>query len=81
MKITVLGFATVRQALGTSQLALQLPDDALAGRVLTALSEQYPVLRPLAAYVRIAVNNAYVPAETPLHEGDEVALIPPVAGG
>lgn len=81
MKITILCFAGVREALGTRQLTVQLPNNALAGSVLRTLSEQYPALRPLAAYVRIAVNNAYASAETPLHEGDEVALIPPVAGG
>jgi len=29
----------------------------------------------------VAVNHSYVPPETLLHEGDEVALIPPVSGG
>lgn len=81
MKITIRCFAGVREVLGTPHLALQLPDNALAGSVLSTLSEQYPALRPLAAYVRIAVNNTYASAEAPLHEGDEVALIPPVAGG
>jgi len=28
-----------------------------------------------------AVNHGYVPADTTLHEGDEVVFIPPVGGG
>jgi molybdopterin converting factor subunit 1 len=31
--------------------------------------------------VRAAVNDAFVAADTPLHEGDRVVFIPPVAGG
>lgn len=31
--------------------------------------------------VRAAVNDQYVPATHPLHGGDEVLFIPPVAGG
>jgi molybdopterin synthase sulfur carrier subunit len=29
----------------------------------------------------ISVNLEFVPPETPLHEGDEIAFIPPVSGG
>ena len=31
--------------------------------------------------VRAAVNDAFVPANAALHEGDRVVFIPPVAGG
>lgn len=31
--------------------------------------------------VRVAVNGTYVPMDSPLAAGDEVVLIPPVAGG
>jgi molybdopterin converting factor small subunit len=31
--------------------------------------------------IAFAVNRQYVPAQTELHEGDELALIPPVSGG
>ena len=31
--------------------------------------------------VRAAVNDAFVPADATLHEGDRVVFIPPVAGG
>ncbi|NQU40352.1 MAG: MoaD/ThiS family protein [Lentisphaerae bacterium] len=33
------------------------------------------------AEVRLAVNDAFVDWSTPLHEGDSVVFIPPVAGG
>lgn len=31
--------------------------------------------------VRVAVNHALAPPDTVLHDGDEVALLPPVTGG
>jgi molybdopterin converting factor small subunit len=31
--------------------------------------------------LRVAVNQKYVPEETVLDDGDEVAFIPPVQGG
>ena len=39
----------------------------------------YPALE--AQRVRFAVNQAYASLNTPLHDGDEVACIPPVGGG
>jgi molybdopterin converting factor small subunit len=33
------------------------------------------------AAIRLAVNQTYVPTDTRLHDGDEVALITPVSGG
>lgn len=32
-------------------------------------------------FVRAAVNGEFVPAESPLRDGDTVVFIPPVAGG
>ena len=34
-----------------------------------------------AEFVRAAVNGEFVAADAPLHEGDAVVFIPPVAGG
>jgi molybdopterin converting factor small subunit len=33
------------------------------------------------ALIRAAVGTAFVEPETELHDGDEIVLIPPVAGG
>jgi molybdopterin converting factor subunit 1 len=34
-----------------------------------------------APHVRAAVNGEFAPAHAPLHEGDTIVFIPPVAGG
>ena len=57
-----------------------VPEGATAGDLLGRLRSIYPSL-PSSNSVLIAVNSEYVAATDPLHEGDEVAFIPPVSGG
>lgn len=80
MTVTVLLFASYADALGTSALELVLPDGSTIGDVLGTLStlpggDRLPP-RPL-----VAVNEVYATAATTLRDGEEVAVIPPVAGG
>ena len=51
--------------------------DALAAR----LSDDLPRLRPRLEAVMFAVGNEIVDRTHELHDGDEVALLPPVSGG
>ena len=79
MKITVLCFAQTREITGASELPLELPEGARVADLAAALFVLHPVLQPVP--LRYAVNQTFAPPETALHEGDTVALIPPVAGG
>jgi molybdopterin converting factor small subunit len=45
------------------------------------LIARFPSLAPHRSSLRIAVNGSYAFASDPVAGGDEVALIPPVAGG
>ena len=40
-----------------------------------------PALAPLAGSVSVAVNHRFVPRDTVLAAGDELAFLPPVSGG
>ncbi len=77
MKIRVLLFAGIREKLGQSELTLELP----ASSPVSSLQESLGIEKPLWSSMAFAVNQIYVPVQTPLKEGDEVAIIPPVAGG
>ncbi len=79
--VTVLLFAAAREAAGVSALALPVGDGATAGAVLGAVCERFPALGPYAPSLRVAVNGAYASLDEPVRAGDEVAIIPPVAGG
>lgn len=59
---------------------MELPQGSSAGDALNAIRAQYPAV-PAGATPMIARNLEYVPAEAPLSDGDEIALIPPVSGG
>jgi len=81
MKVDLRYFAVVRERLGTDGETLAIPDGCSVADLLVALGERHDAVRPLLRYLRVAVNQEMVPAEHRLHAGDEVALIPPVAGG
>ena len=80
MRVTARFFALYRERAGTAQAEIELPEGATAGDLLGRLRSIYPSL-PSSNSVLIAVNSEYVAATDPLHEGDEVAFIPPVSGG
>ncbi len=81
MQITVRLFASMREKAGVSSFALELPQAATAAQAADLIGRRFPTLAGLLPRAAFAVNQAYVPAETLLHDGDELALIPPVSGG
>ena len=81
MQIRVRLFALQRQQLGVRELALELPAGASIAEAWRALSAAHPVLEPAGASMRFARNGTYAALGEVLGEGDELALIPPVAGG
>jgi molybdopterin converting factor subunit 1 len=80
MQVRLLLFASYAESLGTHELTLTLPEGATAGDVLRQVRAR-PGAEKLPPQPLIAVNQKYAKAEAPLRDGDEVALIPPVAGG
>jgi len=80
MKVRVLAFAALAQRLGWRSRDVVLSDKACVSDALRALNEnstQHENMRGVA----YAVNGEYVDLDFVLHEGDELALIPPVSGG
>jgi molybdopterin converting factor subunit 1 len=81
MRIRVRYFAALRETMGRDDETLELgagADVAAARATLAARSEAAAAILPRCV---AAVNRAYVAAETPLHEGDELVFIPPLGGG
>jgi len=81
MKVKVRFFAAPREAVGMGEVEQELPANAAVGELIDSLTRKYPVLIPYAGFIRIAVNRVYADRETGLHDGDEVAWLPPVGGG
>ncbi len=76
MKVAVRLFAALRERAGAREAALELEEGASVDDVWPALG-----LGEEPAGLVYAVNRTYVERGTPLADGDEVALIPPVSGG
>ncbi len=81
MRLVVRYFAVVRERLGREEDGLDLANGATVGAALAALAVRHPALGPLLPYLQVAVNQSMTGADQVLAEGDELALIPPVAGG
>ncbi len=81
MRVSVLLFSVLRDAVGRGALDVELPEGATGADLLQNLAREHHAVRQLAPHVRLGINQRYAPAATPLHEGDEVALITPTSGG
>ena len=78
--VTTLLFASYADALGRSAVAVTLPAPATVGAVVERV-RALPGAERVPPAPLVAVNAAYARADHVLADGDEVALIPPVAGG
>lgn len=81
MDVTVLLFAAHRDVAGAGDTVVSLPEHATVGALLSALRRRGGGWADLPERAAVAVNRRYAHEGTVLAEGDEVALIPPVAGG
>jgi molybdopterin converting factor subunit 1 len=81
MKVTTKFFAAIKDVVGTAEVELELPAGMTAGDLFQRYCQQYPTLNRYAHNMMISVNLDFVPPETLLHDGDEIAFIPPVSGG
>jgi len=79
MQIHVLPFGVLKDWLGASTAAVELPEGATVADLLERLREDRPTqwLRGIA----VSVNAEYATAAQVLCAGDEVGLLPPVSGG
>lgn len=80
MTVTVRLFAVYAEKFGKSQIDIDVGESATVGDVLRGLAK-YSGSSALPPSPLVAVNCVYATAVTPVNDGDEVAIIPPVAGG
>ncbi|GMV39488.1 MAG: molybdopterin synthase sulfur carrier subunit [Myxococcales bacterium] len=81
MRVHVHYFARCRELAEISEDTLTLPDGATVEQLAAALIDLRPRLARILPSVRMAVNQEFAAPASPLADGDEVALIPPVSGG
>jgi len=79
-EIRVRLFASYAEAAGTDELSVTLPAGATAADCLAAVRSA-PWASRVPPGPALAVNRRYAKGDVVLQDGDEVAVIPPVAGG
>jgi len=80
MTVRVRFFASYAERLGRSEISLDLPADSTVDDVITSVNA-LPGAAGLPPHPLIAVNLTYARRGAALADGDEIAFIPPVAGG
>ena len=80
IRIHVLLFARYAEVLGTDALTFELPESATVADLVSAL-RRAPGGNALPPRPLCAVNLVQVGATASLADGDEVAILPPLAGG
>lgn len=80
MVITVRFFASYADKLGIRDISLTLAEPARVTDVIASVAD-LPGGASLPRNPLIAVNQVYASLDTAVSAGDEVAFIPPVAGG
>ena len=80
-RVRLLAFAGARDRIGAAEVEVVVPTPCTADQLLAVACARWPALAPYRAALRVAVNGVYATHDDRVVAGDEVALIPPVAGG
>ncbi|MGH0038032.1 MAG: molybdenum cofactor biosynthesis protein [Myxococcota bacterium] len=81
MRVTVKLFGSVREETGAKELQVELAAGARVGDLRERLAADHPIFDRLGPRLAASVNLEMVELDAPLSDGDEVAFLPPVAGG
>lgn len=81
MKVVVLYFAALRDAVGAASETVSLPEGVRTVSDLLQELGQRPQLQGKLGSVRVALNESFADGAATLTDGDTAALIPPVQGG
>jgi len=81
MKIKVIYFATAREAAATQRETFDMPPGAGIADLALQMIERHPELDRMLDSVRFSVNLEVIEGREGLRDGDEVGVLPPLAGG
>ena len=81
VEFPVLLFASLKDAAKAERVVVHLGDGATVADLLEACAMEHPVLAAWLPHVKVAVNCEYADANAAIRSTDEIALLPPVAGG
>jgi molybdopterin synthase catalytic subunit len=80
-KVSVRFFARYAELAGCDSSAVTVPLPATVADVIAKVRAVFPGTGAMPARPLAALNRRQVKLDTPVNEGDEVALLPPISGG
>ena len=81
MRVRVLYFGMLKDLLECEREEVELPDGSAAEALIHRVAVRGQAAAAISKTLAVAVNREYARASAVLHDGDEVALLPPVSGG
>lgn len=81
MKVRVLFFSVLRDVTGCSECEWHCDGAETVGDLVTMLHARWPALEKWDTSLLLALDQTYVKRDAALHDGAELALMPPVQGG
>jgi molybdopterin converting factor small subunit len=81
MQLRVHFYSHLRDLAATSELALELPQEAVVADLLEKLYEERPALRSADKTILVAAGVEFVDRQHRLRPGDDISIMPPVQGG
>jgi molybdopterin converting factor subunit 1 len=79
--VKILYFASFRESVGRDEEDRVVPEGTRVGDLWALLAAEFPGFASFRQAPPAAVNLEYVRPDRKLADGDEVAFLPPVAGG
>ncbi len=81
IKVRVKFFAYARELVGEKAIVMEVNEGISVEELIDIVTDDHPDLEDIREQLIIAVNKTTVSPYRILADGDEVALLPPVAGG
>ena len=81
MKAVVKLFAGAREAVGQSEIEIEIGAPCTIGQLRDLIQAQYPALAPLLSHSLFAIEGEYSEDKAVIPPEAEIACIPPVSGG
>jgi molybdopterin converting factor subunit 1 len=81
MQVKVLYFGVLKDMVGHRSSEMELPEGLSVAELVKLHEAKLESSAGFWSSIAVAVNQQYAKAEDVLHDGDEVALLPPVSGG
>lgn len=80
-KVKVLYFGHARDLAAISSETVAIPEGSTVHDLVLGIKKRHPALTGLGSSVKYSVNFEIAEGDMMLGEGDEVGVLPPVAGG